>query len=222
MKKDELARRLSSLNILGVYYNAPEDTKEQGRIWYNVAYNTMQAIAQKTSLPIATVISAASALSPNNNWRKNVSDIDRLAMAFVSGAEIDSIKVSTYNPNKRKAWLLLQHWLTDNTDRQRETLNGLKTTAFYDCIRYAGQPEYEQGRTAVCVDGHAKNIFYGERHGLSSNKSNIGKKEYHTIAEAYCTAALMINETTPAERPLSGCQVQAITWGHWRNLHGIK
>ena len=217
--QNELQLKLSALNILGVYFSAPPETKAYGRIWYNLAYKTMLQISRETDIHVSTIIAAGSALSPNNNYNKNVSDTAALAQAFRSGAEMESIKVSTYNNNKKKAWAILQH--TEDVKFQRETLNGLKTIAFYDCIYYAGNTTHLYGKGAVCVDGHAKNIYYGQRNSLSSNKSSIGKREYLYIAAAYNAAAGIINGVEEGE-PITGAQVQAITWNHWRDLHGIK
>ena len=234
--QNDLQLKLSALNILGVYFSAPPETKAFGRIWYNLAYKTMLNISHAKDIPVSAVIAAASALSPNNNWNKNVTDVAVLSQAFRSGAQIEDVKVSTYNNNKKKAWTILQHEkqststlavtgnataLIDQIAFQRETLNGLKTVAFYDCIYYAGNPYHIHGKGAVCVDGHAKNIYYGQRNSLSSNKSNIGKKEYYHIAAAYNAAAEIINGVEEDE-PITGAQVQAITWNHWRDLHGIK
>jgi len=229
---------LSALNILGVYFSAPPETKAFGRIWYNLAFKTMMQISRETDIPVSTIIAAGSALSPNNNYNKNVSDTAALAQAFRSGAEMESIKVSTYNNNKKKAWAIFKQYgfhdgqpernssdfnntYDEQITFQRETLNGLKTVAFYDCIYYAGNSKHFYGKGAVCVDGHAKNIYYGQRHSLSSNKSSIGKREYLYIAAAYNAAAGIINGVEEGE-PITGAQVQAITWNHWRDLHGIK
>ena len=217
--QNELQLKLSALNILGVYFSAPPETKAYGRIWYNLAYKTMLQISRETDIHVSTIIAAGSALSPNNNYNKNVSDTAALAQAFRSGAEMESIKVSTYNNNKKKAWAILQH--KHDVKFQRETLNGLKTIAFYDCIYYAGNTTHLHGKGAVCVDGHAKNLYYGQRNSLSSNKSSIGKREYLYIAAAYNAAAGIINGVEEGE-PITGAQVQAITWNHWRDLHGIK
>ena len=227
MEHGELQRRLSALNILGVYYSAPEATKQYGKQWYNIAYKTFDAIADKSGLNVERVIGAASGLSPNNKWPKNVIDAEHMAQGYSAGANLLDIKVSTYNNNKHKTIDILQldcENLEQETEATRTILNGLKTKAFYDCIRYAGQPDYLRGINSVCVDGHAKNIYYGERHSLSSTKSSITKKEYYKIADAYCCAAEVINEIEqgPPSRAITGCQVQAVTWNHWRDMHNIK
>jgi len=221
MKKPNItqADSLDCLNILGVYYSAPIDTKIAGLDWYKQAYNVAKTIAAKTELSIETTVAVIAAVSPNNKWAKNCLDADRLCTAFKNSVNLGEIKVSTYNPNKEKARLCLEpeNYSIKST---RAVLNGQKVTAFYDCILYAGDKSHIYGKTAVCVDGHAKSIYYGERYMLSSSKSNISKKEYLKIASAYNTAAGIINEIEKTD--ITGCHVQAITWNHWRNMHGIK
>ena len=222
MKKELVNQidNLDCLNILGVYYSAPLATKLAGSNWYKQAYNIAENIAAKTNITIETVTAVISAISPNNKWTKNVFDADRLCTASKNGFDLGDVKVSTYNPNKEKARLILQNTL-DKEHRTRDILNGQKVTAFYDCILYAGNKSHLFGKEAVCVDGHAKSIYYGERFMLSSNKSNISKKEYSTISAAYSSAAKIINSIEGGEN-MTGCNVQAITWNHWRNLHNIK
>ena len=215
----EIEQRLDCLNILGVYYSAPLETKAYGLQWYKLAFDVAAEISAKTGLDIETTIAVISALSPNNKWPVNIDNADRLCTAYANGADPMEVKVSTYNPNKAKAVDCLE---ISNTVELRRILNGQKITAFFDCILYAGQKTHVHGKEAVCVDGHAKSIYYGERYMLKDNKSNIGKKEYAAISAAYVTAAGIINEIEQPKEAITGCHVQAITWNHWRDIHGIK
>ena len=89
-------------------------------------------------------------------------------------------------------------------------LNGQKIVSFFCNI---------MGEDTCTVDGHAKNIYYGERHGLTSDKTNIGKKEYVAIQEAYVNAGKQVRFNG---RQLKAFEMQAITWVTWRRIHGIK
>tara|TARA_R110002153_G_scaffold52177_3_gene146329 strand:+ start:498 stop:1160 length:663 start_codon:yes stop_codon:yes gene_type:complete len=215
----DIKQRLDCLNILGVYYSAPLETKAYGLQWYKLAFDVAANISTKTGLGIETAISVISALSPNNKWGQNIDNADRLCAAYVNGANPMDVKVSTYNPNKEKAVKCLEE---SKSIELRRILNGQKVTAFYDCILFAGDKTHSFGREAVCVDGHAKSIYYGERYMLKDSKSNIGKKEYAAISAAYVTAAGIINDIEQPEEKITGCHVQAITWNHWRDIHGIK
>ena len=39
------------------------------------------------------------------------------------------------------------------------------------------------GEDDITIDGHARNIYYNERVGLTDAKTSIGKKEYATLPE---------------------------------------
>ena len=83
-------------------------------------------------------------------------------------------------------------------------LNGQKIKSFYECI---------MGYDACCIDGHAYNIWRGERFGLTTDKVNIGKKLYAEIQEDYVKVAKKLGK--------KAYEVQAITWVAWRRIHGI-
>ncbi|MEK9955023.1 MAG: hypothetical protein VW577_06405, partial [Pelagibacteraceae bacterium] len=131
-----------------------------------------------------------------------------LIRAFLNGDDVETVKVSTYHTMKRKAWSILE--LMPEQDEVIRILNGQKIVSFFSNII---------GEDTCTVDGHAKNIYYGERHGLTSDKSNIGKKEYAMIQEAYVNAGKQVRFNG---RPLKAFEMQAITWVTWRRIHGIK
>ena len=69
------------------------------------------------------------------------------------------------------------------------------------------------GEFNVTIDGHARNIAYAERVGLTDDRTNIGVREYRALQAAYEEAARRIG--------LMPYQLQAITWRVWRDRHGI-
>jgi hypothetical protein len=92
-------------------------------------------------------------------------------------------------------------------------LNGRKITAFYECI--VGRLD------AVCVDGHAYSIWFGDRLTMKQ-VPNIGKKLYAEIVSDYVEAARILSEPgTLGVGTVSAFEVQAITWCAWRRLHGV-
>ena len=64
-------------------------------------------IANEFKLDSYKVAAVLSILSPNNKWERNKQDALAMIKAFVEGRTIDSFKVCTYNPNKVKAWGVL-------------------------------------------------------------------------------------------------------------------
>ena len=69
------------------------------------------------------------------------------------------------------------------------------------------------GEFNVTIDGHARNIAYNERIGLTDDKTNIGVREYKALQEAYKEAA--------NDAGIMPYQLQAITWRVWRDRYGI-
>ena len=80
---------------------------EEGLQWYKEAQIWCNLIANEFKLDSYKVAAVLSILSPNNKWERNKQDALAMIKAFVEGRTIDSFKVCTYNPNKVKAWGVL-------------------------------------------------------------------------------------------------------------------
>ena len=205
-------------NIKGVYYLSKAYEKRHGEIWYKNANKSCSTIAKKTDINIAFVVGVLSALSPNNKWERNIIDTENICMAYKSDIPLDDVKVCTYNANKQKAIKILGILDSGSMDLEndiRDILNGNKVKAFFDCIH-----GYETNKSTVCIDGHAKAIYIGEKFALSSNSSNITNKQYRVISQAYIDATKEINESEGTS--YLPYQIQAITWVAWRRIHNIK
>ena len=190
-------------NILKLYRMATDEDTANGVEWYARAERMAKAIAEDAGLPLPTVIGVMAALSPNNKWERNCRDAATMCQAWQNGESMDSFKVSCYNTMKAKAWAILDLGLTDDEDILSH-LNGQKIRSFYSNIR---------GLDEVTIDGHALNIARGKREGLTSDKTNMGKREYRSMQEAYVRAALRVNVKPHV--------LQAITWTTWKRIHNI-
>ncbi len=190
-------------NILKLYRQATQEDTSNGVEWYARAERMAKAIAQDAGLPLPTVIGVMAALSPNNRWERNCRDAATMCQAWVAGEGMDSFKVSCYNTMKQKAWAILDLGLTDDEDILSH-LNGQKIRSFYSNIR---------GLDEVTIDGHALNIARGKREGLTSDKTNMGKREYRELQEAYVKAAKRVGVKPHV--------LQAITWTTWKRIHNI-
>jgi len=195
-------------NILAVYRQATPDEKRDGVVWYAEALASCMNISNDTSVPLHIVVGVCAALSPNNKWDRNVQNARDLIVAFINGDYIDSVKVSTYHAMKRKAWGILE--AMPDHDGVIALLNGQKIVSFYRNI---------MGDDTCTIDGHARNIYYAKREGLTSDKSNVGKREYAEIQAAYVKAGKKVRLNG---RPLKAFEMQAITWVAWRRIHNIK
>ena len=190
-------------NISSVYRDADETQHAEGLLWYDNAQTAAHYIAVRYDVPVYLVVAVIAALSPNNKWSRNVTNADALIGAFIRGDGIDSVKVSTYNKMKQKAWGILA--ARPDYDGAKAMLKGQKITSFFCDI---------MGEFNVTIDGHARNIAYDERIGLTDDRTNIGVREYRALQAAYEEAARRVG--------LMPYQLQAITWRVWRDRHGIK
>jgi hypothetical protein len=190
-------------NIVTVLRDSDETQHAEGLLWYPNAQKAAHDIALKYDVPVYLVVAVIAALSPNNKWSRNVTNADALIGAFIRGDGIDAVKVSTYHKMKQKAWDILA--ARPDYDGAKRMLKGQKITSFFMDI---------MGEFNVTIDGHARNIAYGERVGLTDDRTNIGIREYRALQAAYEEAARRVG--------LMPYQLQAITWRVWRDRHGIS
>ena len=190
-------------NILKVYRRASDADTINGVEWYDRAKRAAQDIAEYTNIHVNTVIGVMAALSPNNKWERNVSDCERMCVAWVNGDAMSDFKVSCYNTMKAKAWSILVDELSDDDDILTR-LNGQKIRSFYSNI---------VGLDEVTIDGHALNIAIGKRQGLTTDATNMGKRQYKEMQLAYVKAAKRVKVKPHV--------LQAITWTTWKREHNI-
>ena len=189
-------------NVMACYRAADSVQVAEGLLWYSDAQKAAHSIAAKYGIAVYIVVAVISALSPNNKWARNVVNADALIAAFLRGDGIDAVKVSTYHAMKKKAWDILA--ARPDYDGAKRMLKGQKITSFFMDI---------MGEFNVTIDGHARNIAYDEKVGLTDDRTNIGVREYRALQAAYEEAARRIG--------LMPYQLQAITWRVWRDRWGI-
>ena len=189
-------------SILATYFLASHDERLAGEHFYTDAQTIASRIAADYGQDLATVSGVIAALSPSNNWLRNIEDTKRLVAAYSMGGYGDAkhIKVATYNANKLKALRIL------SGESPLAVLGGLKVRAFYSCI---------MGQDAVCIDGHAYSIWQGQR--IPTTKTpKISAKLYAAIENDYRQATLQVNAILQAS--YTPAQIQAVTWIVWRRL----
>jgi hypothetical protein len=190
-------------NILSIYRQASDADRDEGIWWYARAKVAAHDIALRYDMPIRIVVGVMAALSPNNRWERNVKDAERLIKAYLEGDDIESVSVSTYNKMRAKAWSILEAMPCDDQHVMR-ILNGQKIKSFFSNI---------MGHDTCTIDGHARNIAFAERVGLTDSRTTIGKKLYQELQDAYVVAAHAHN--------LKAYEMQAITWVVWKRIHNI-
>lgn len=194
-------------NIVAIYRLATPEEKRDGVVWYATALAECNRIALDYDVPLHIVVGVCAALSPNNRWERNIINTRDMVQAYVTGDSIDSFKVSTYHAMKQKAWSILEA-MPETEAEVIAILNGQKITSFFQNI---------MGYDTCTIDGHARNIAYNVREGLTGSIS-IGKKEYATLQAEYVAAGKKVRLNG---RALKAFEMQAITWVAWRRIHGI-
>ena len=194
---------ITTKNIIAIYKLAKPSEVKHGLTWYVNANSDCKEIAEKLELPLHIVIGVVSALSPNNKWERNIINAEDLCTAFINGQDMDSIKVSTYHKMKEKAWSILE--TMPSYEETIEILNGKKIVSFFRNI--------SGDETDITIDGHARNIYYNDKQGLTTPNTNIKKNEYKAIQKAYARASKKLG--------IKAYELQAITWVAWRRIHGI-
>jgi len=194
---------ITTKNIIAIYKLANPSEIKHGLTWYVNANTDCMRIANTLELPLHIVIGVVSALSPNNKWERNIVNAEDLCKAFLNGQDMDSIKVSTYHKMKQKAWHILE--TMPSYDETITILNGKKIVSFFRNI--------SGDETDITIDGHARNIYYNDRQGLTTPNTNIRKLEYKDIQKAYLRASKKLG--------IKAYELQAITWVAWRRIHGI-
>ena len=195
---------ITTKNIIAIYKLAKPSEIKHGLTWYVNANSDCKEIAEKLELPLHIVIGVVSALSPNNKWERNIINAEDLCTAFINGQDMDSIKVSTYHKMKEKAWSILE--TMPSYEETIEILNGKKIVSFFRNI--------SGDETDITIDGHARNIYYNDKQGLTTPNTNIKKNEYKDIQKAYARASKKLG--------IKAYELQAITWLAWRRIHEIS
>lgn len=198
-------------NILAVFEQATPEEVSHGVEWYALAHAQAQAIADRVELPLVVVVGVIAALSPTNQWDRNLVDAENLCTAFVQGYYPEDVMVCTYHKMKEKAWTILVDLTKDPTathvdpEAVAEILRGPKITDFFYCIL---------GDQSRCViDGHAWCIANADRRTMQE-VPNIGKRNRHAMQDAYAEAGRLAGGYAAYE-------MQAITWVAWRRIHNV-
>ena len=175
-----------------------------GRNWYESANEIAIAFAEKYGFSVAQVCGVISALSPACNWSTNVADTATVLKACKAGISAERVTVSTYGPNKFKAYRILEgspYVLTVAAQFKTDT----KTKAFFYNILCLKQ------HSCVTVDRHAMAIALGST-GTDHSVLQITPLRYRSIAEAYRRAAHVLGYSAP-------CMLQACTWVAFRRVY---
>lgn len=95
-------------NRLNYWFSlATEEDINNGKNWYKDAQDFAKYLSETYGIDSYVCASVISALSPNNKWDRNKIDAETVIKAYLNGIAPESIKVCTYNANKKKAFNIL-------------------------------------------------------------------------------------------------------------------
>ena len=114
-------------NILACYMQSLNSEVSHGKTWYADAKAAAQDMADNHELPLHIVVGVIAALSPTNNWSRNLVDADNMLDTFTSGGYVESCKPCTYKKMRDKAWSILQSMPHDNDDVALDEFNPANT-----------------------------------------------------------------------------------------------
>jgi hypothetical protein len=172
---------------------------EEGLQAYSRYHETMRRLGEHYGYSLETVAAVFAALSPNNDYIKNLKSTVTLLKAHRDRADVNSVTVSTYNRCKFRAWRVLEG------ERFLEFTKGPKTRNFYLSIVNPQDPE------AVTIDGHMLNIWHGELKTMVQQASRSFR---------YFEVAGDIRQVAFAEFILPS-QLQSILWFTWKRINRI-
>ena len=185
-------------NILNVWDATSAPERLAGGAWYLRAHHTAKRMGERHGLPFADVATVVAILSPSVKWERNVIDAETLISAHRGKLPFGSFTVSTYGPNKRKAWSFLDGSLPVVFGPRAQ-----KTQAFSALIAHPDGAE-------VVLDGHALCIaLLGERRAIAQ-APRVSPKAYMIVAESYRIAARSAG--------VQPHHMQAVTWMAWRRV----
>lgn len=197
-QKERRAVKAYAQNILAIYLDADDATREAGARWYALEGERCADFARAHRLTRDTVAGAAAAISPGLRYETTFAYLDALLRD-------PAARVPTYSREfVRRAVAILQG------EDPLAVLGGPKVRAFYALL--AGR-DYD----AVVIDGHALNIARGQYEVFRAREDyrpsagmRVTEARYRRAVIAYREIADLVGAAPHA--------VQATTWIHWRNI----
>jgi hypothetical protein len=104
--KDAEVRKRVRRNLKHWYAQSTSEDRYEGERWYSEASMFCQFLSEKYNVSKVVAAGVVSALSPNNKWGRNKIDAEIVLSAVSLGIDQSQVKVSTFNANKKRAFLI--------------------------------------------------------------------------------------------------------------------
>lgn len=198
-RSESSVREKFSKNISSVLAQADGIDWSEGLKAYHSYHQTMSGLADYYGYPLASVAAVFAALSPNNDYVKNLRSTATLLKGHKLGMSVETLTVSTYSACKRRAWRAL------SGEDFLSFTKGPKTRNFYQLIV---NPEHP---SAITIDGHMVSVRLGRR--LTMVAAKLTNFKYEEVALDFRSVAF-----SQFIRP---SQLQAVLWFTWKRTKNI-
>lgn len=173
---------------------ASERVWQEGLVWYGLAHDVASGLAEDYKVSLEKVCAVVAVLSPGCVWEQNLDDAETVIRAWSSGLSPEDVSVNTYNPQKQKAFVILD--ADDGSEQNILRIIGTecarKTKAFYhNLVNPSGQE--------VTIDRWIARAVL-----LTQNATHPTERVYALISLAFQNVARRLR--------LHPAQVQAIVW----------
>lgn len=196
---------MSITNITRVFEQADAFELNAGREYYQKTHDLIYTRAVRFSFAPEVCFGVFAAMSPNNDEAGNYRDMDSLLTVVGRQGQYESFNVSTWGPNKLKAWRIARYG-----ESPLSVLGGAKVRSFYRNMRDPAD------KRVVTIDGHCYNIWHGKRVPLRRKPGTPAPEEkasYQEVANGFRAVA--------KQAGVLPCQLQATVWMTWKRIHKI-
>ena len=179
-------------NIKRWHKRASPENIDAGMTWYDDAMRFSRRLAREYRITRRSAAGVISALSPNNQWKRNKFDAEQLISYYrEGGTDWVNVKICTYKKNRERAWNIL-------TQGERITSDSPKIHSFAMNVGNKS-PDY------VTIDKwHMRASLARPREGITLTQESPTKLQYKRVEGI----TLDIART----HKLKGYELQAIVW----------
>jgi hypothetical protein len=185
-------------NILSTFARGNDEQINAGLVWYGVAKNEAQRVANECEITLDTAAHILAVLSPSVSWGNQVNYTIPFIRAVQNGASAHGVKAPFFGANKVKAARIL--------DGDFSALSGVKVEMFYANIMGDG--------SVATIDRHALRVALG---------MDASPEKCRELLSAKSTARLEViaaYHLAAARLGYDVASVQAVTWVIFRGRAG--
>jgi hypothetical protein len=185
--------RIIKNNLRAWYKSASKRQVLHGMRWYEDANLFASELASKSGHSTEKIAGVISALSPRNQWHRNLIDAETVTWAQARKLKPSDVKVSTFHKNKDKAFDILEGKQTIK-EKSRKTHSFVKNVGSLD----DNYITIDSWHLRACQSKPSRMVKAGEV------KESVTPKQYDRIKDLTMEVAKEFN--------VKGYEFQAIVW----------